>query len=601
MPGIDPDIERIIHACLERNPIERPTSAVAIADRLPGGDPLAAAIAKGVVPSPEMVAAAGPKGALHPGQAWALLGAILIGALAIATQAHVVTVAPSDIPKPPEVLAERARNILASVGADGVAGDSAFWFAVGASRASSPAGDSPPAGTTLPGAEGTKVTFVYRQSPRRLVPQNVFHLVTDDDPPSDIPGMATLALDPQGRLVRFTRVVPQGPAGLAANAATVNWAAVFGEAGLDEREFVAAEPDHTPRVPHDTRLAWTRTSTVTDPLHITAATLDGNVVQFDATIGGGPADTPRDAMSAGSPAGEAILWSAIVSIFAGGAVLARYNLRLGQGDRRGAMRLSTFVVCASVLSGILRAHHVPSAVEELTFLWGVTGWALVWGGFTWLMYVSLEPHVRRVWPKTMISWTRLLSGRVRDPLVGRDLLIGMLAGLIQVTIAIARFRVSERAAPVDTLFRALESLESVPHFTNIALVYQVLSALQYALAGAFLLVLIRLVVRKTWIAAGIAILVAIPFAPGGSPPLGWELIFVIAGPLVGLTVLLRFGLLAHCVSLFTGVLVQVPITLDPDAWFFGNSLVVLLILAALATYAFVVSLGGRPAFGGNTA
>ena len=251
-------------------------------------------------------------------------------------------------------------------------------------------------------------------------------------------------------------------------------------------------------------------------------------------------------MSTGSPAGEAVLWAAIVSIFAGGAVLARYNLRVGQGDRRGARRLGTFVVCAGVLSGILRAHHVPIAVEELTFLFGVTGWSLVWGGFTWLMYVSLEPYVRRVWPRTMISWTRLLSGRVRDPLVGRDVLIGMLAGLIQVTIVIARFRVSERAAPGDTLLTALESLESVPHFTNIAVVYQVLFALQYALAGAFLLVLIRLVVRKTWIAVGVALVVAIPFVPGGGAPFGWERIFMMAAPLLVLVLFLRVGLLAQC-------------------------------------------------------
>ena len=217
------------------------------------------------------------------------------------------------------------------------------------------------------------------------------------------------------------------------------------------------------------------------------------------------------------------------------------------------------------------------------------------------MYVGLEPYVRRVWPSTLISWTRLLSGRVRDPLVGRDVLIGILAGLIQVTIVIARFRISERAAPVDTLIAALESLESVPDFANIALTYQVLYALQFALAGLFLLVLIRAIVRKTWITASVMIFAAIPFAPGGSPPFGWELVLVLAGPLLGFAVLLRFGLLAHCASLFTSVLVRVPMTLDFDAWYFGHSLVVLLVLLSLATYGFLVSLGGRPAFGSTAA
>ncbi len=65
--------------------------------------------------------------------------------------------------------------------------------------------------------------------------------------------------------------------------------------------------------------------------------------------------------------------------------------------------------------------------------------------------ISLEPLLRRVWPRTLISWTRLLSGYVRDPLVGRDVLIGMLAGVTVMTPLIARFRLSGRAAPSDTL------------------------------------------------------------------------------------------------------------------------------------------------------
>jgi len=34
----------------------------------------------------------------------------------------------------------------------------------------------------------------------------------------------------------------------------------------------------------------------------------------------------------------------------------------------------------------------------------------------WLFYIALEPYVRRLWPKTLVSWHRLLAGRFR----GRD-------------------------------------------------------------------------------------------------------------------------------------------------------------------------------------
>jgi hypothetical protein len=63
-------------------------------------------------------------------------------------------------------------------------------------------------------------------------------------------------------------------------------------------------------------------------------------------------------------------------------------------------------------------------------------------------------------------------------------------------------------------------------------------------------------------------------------------------------VFLRVGLLASCAIVFTVILVRVPMTLDVDAWFFGHSLATLVILAALAVSAFLVSFGGRPAFEG---
>ena len=56
--------------CLERDPAQRPASALQVAAALPGGDPLAAALAAGETPSPEMVAASVPTGALARRVAW---------------------------------------------------------------------------------------------------------------------------------------------------------------------------------------------------------------------------------------------------------------------------------------------------------------------------------------------------------------------------------------------------------------------------------------------------------------------------------------------------------------------------------------------------
>jgi serine/threonine-protein kinase len=76
---LDPLIERVIDRCLQKNPALRPGSALQVAAALPGGDPIAAALAAGETPSPEMIAAAPTEGALKPLVAIALLGVFIVG------------------------------------------------------------------------------------------------------------------------------------------------------------------------------------------------------------------------------------------------------------------------------------------------------------------------------------------------------------------------------------------------------------------------------------------------------------------------------------------------------------------------------------------
>src|SRR5207253_4216002 len=128
---IDPVVERLILRCLEREPEKRPASALQVAAALPGGDPLAAALAAGETPSPEMVAAVPKEGVLRPRVAVSLFIALLlliVAATYLAGQRMLHRMVPLE--KSPEVLDERAREIAQKFGYTAQPVDSAQGFDV---------------------------------------------------------------------------------------------------------------------------------------------------------------------------------------------------------------------------------------------------------------------------------------------------------------------------------------------------------------------------------------------------------------------------------------------------------------------------------------
>ena len=124
---LDPIVEKVILRCLETEPSSRPATALSVAAALPGGDPLAAALAAGETPSPQLVAASGETAGLRPRVAVACLAAVLLGlALVVFFSIHYSGLEKMGLELTPEVLTQKSREIIARLGYEGRPTDSAF-------------------------------------------------------------------------------------------------------------------------------------------------------------------------------------------------------------------------------------------------------------------------------------------------------------------------------------------------------------------------------------------------------------------------------------------------------------------------------------------
>jgi hypothetical protein len=208
---LDPVIERVIERCIEKDPAKRPASALQVAAALPGGDPIAAALAAGETPSPEMVAAAPKSGTLRPIVALSLLGSVIVFlAIPMLLSKRVALHRIVPLEKPPEVLKEQASQIAKSFGYTTAPADVAYSFGVARDYARYLAENrsSMNPWQTLRNAQPALVYFWYRQSPTTLVPYSE-QSVNLRDPPVNFPGMILLSTDTQGELIFFEAVPEQ--------------------------------------------------------------------------------------------------------------------------------------------------------------------------------------------------------------------------------------------------------------------------------------------------------------------------------------------------------------------------------------------------------
>ena len=274
------------------------------------------------------------------------------------------------------------------------------------------------------------VYFSYRSSSGRMITLIVDdYFVDDGDPPLVSPGMTLLRLDPQGRL-RYLRVVPKEGDEGHGQTFPFEWSRLFKGAGLDAASFTAVPPAMTPKQAFDTQGAWIEKDS-TIPLRVEAAAWRGRPVWFTVTPGATIAGSSPSQAQRGVAA-QVLLWFFLLSTT---SILAYRNSKLGRIDWQGMIRVAVACTVLGVVSAFLAQRL---SLDVLAYV-QITR-ALRSGLFVALEagvgYVALEPLIRRRWPALLISWTRAWRGGLRGPLVGRDLLLGLLSGVWLVSIAI---------------------------------------------------------------------------------------------------------------------------------------------------------------------
>jgi serine/threonine-protein kinase len=591
---IDPGVEKAIRRCLDPDPARRPANVLSVAAALPGGDPLAAALAAGEMPSPELVASAGKLEGLAPRYSIPCLVAIVVclcGAVALRARYGAIMHTPLD--NPPEVLAHQAREMASSFGYPKRPADSALSL--------NNRGDLLDRLQQLPQphrwdewlAAEAPIFANYRES---LAPLSAdpYGDVTPDNPAPTRPGMAHIVVDGAGRLREFQANPYQDAQALTPAVAPD---AVFRAAGLDLARFTEIPATFVPAGASSEVHSWKGPHPRIPGLNLTIdlASWKGRITQVAIHF-----DWPKTAAPA-SLAGTLASRLRGIVLLALGAVgllavvlLARHNWRLGHIDRKGALRIGIARCLLGLLAWIGTVHPVPDESMIPFFFANCAAW-LMWGAALALLYVALEPLVRARWPHSIVTWNRLLAGRWLDAQVGSHILIGATVGAA-VWVAAQGFGDWQNPG-MDTLGGINSALGTRQWLAAHAIVME--GSLFFGLLVFFSICGLRQMVRKDVPAAILAALLLVLSSGSVFTSPNWKLEAAISISVYSVLVfvLLRLGLVATMAAVFfIDSFNLISLGADWKAWYAPSGLASFILLLGIAVFAFWRSLGSRELF-----
>jgi hypothetical protein len=511
-----------------------------------------------------------------------------------------------DLQKSPEVLVARAQQILLDLGYTEAPADSLFDYSpndaylghIEKNDVSSDRWDR--LGDSQPAA----LRFRYRQSPQAIVKESAGSIGKwMQDPPMTIAGEAMLELDPNGRLLSFLALPPERLESASAAAPEPDWQPILSAAGLDPAQLVAEESIWVPPVYADTRAAWVGTypDAPDIEIRIEAAAFQGRPVAMRLLEPWNRTRAEETAELAARTRTSVIVQHVTFNLMILVAIFVAWrNLRLGRGDRKTAFRFALYLGAVRLL-WVVGAHHV-AAQGEAWILWSHYAFS-TWRIFiVWIFYMAVEPYARRLWPHMLVTWVRFVGGRWRDPLVGRGILVGVAAGAFLTNLGwllnwlFPRLTGMPGSLP-DVSLSTLEALRRGAHLVTALAIDHTNAILHHDLLIVLILVILRLLLRRTWLAVAAAFAIGIgAYWPAYSSPTVY-LIFMSLNLGIFILVLFRYGFLSIVVSSVVGALLTgIPITYQVSSWTFGGTVVALALVLGLATYGLRIALAGRPLF-----
>lgn len=587
---IDPAVENVIRRCLSPTPSERPAGPLSVSASLPGGDPLAAALAAGETPSPELVAAAKSAGLPLRYSAPLLVFSLvfLIAMPFLRGPKLASSYAPLDMP--PDALKYRAREVSRLLGYPAKPVDSIGTIAYRETYLSQLAKKGKQLDWKRIFATESPFLFVYREGLRPLLPAPN-GIPSSRNPGFEDPGMLRLDIDSAGQLRTF-QAIP-GP-GIPQAKPAPSPELIFGLMGFDFSRFSPCESNRTPLLAFDELKCFQgpHPGLPDTSIIVQMATWKGHLTELRSIYPWSPPPVaPTAPVESTSQTLSAIFnVSALLAFLFWGILLSRRNLSSGKADRAGAQRFALIGFCLSALGWLGRAHFFPTFTMVNFFSNNMALW-LLQAGLMWLLYLAIEPTLRARWPQAIVTWNRALSGRLLDTQVSAHVLMGIGLGLIlAVPILLRTSAAFYREFTFDS--------EDINWSGPLSWLGANANRFEGALFSAFLLFFIlfglKVLLRRDWAAAiGTAVFMLAQVASQFTGPNPWGdagAVFIV-GCLITFA-LLRFGLLTGVVAVFVlNSVTNLSLSSNLATWFAPYELATMVLIAMLACWTFYRSLG----------